>query len=194
MRKARFATGIFGTTLLLGIAFVSAPSAAAPAPLPDPKKEEAGENKNTLIEKYRAKLQVTASTTYQGWGPEKLIDGNKETSWFSQGGDAAAQGQKPWLMVAFPEDVTVKRFTVLGNREPSYPTGYSVLTGLAEFLDAEGKVLWKEERDGKGDAHDFEFMPKELIKKVRSVRFTSVKDEGNENGSQDIAIAEVLIE
>jgi hypothetical protein len=194
MRKARFIAGMLGVLLLLGIAFVAAPSAAAPAPLPDPKKEEPGENKNTLVEKYRAKLEVTASTTYQGWGPEKLIDGNKETSWFSQTGDTVTQGTKPWVMVAFPEDVTVKRFTVLGNREPAYPTGYSVLTGLAEFLDADGKVLWKEERDGKGDTHDFEFMPKELIKKVRSVRFTSVKDEGDKNGSQDIAIAEVLIE
>jgi hypothetical protein len=188
MRKGHFVSGLFGVVLLLAAA------PAAPAPKPEPKKEEAGENKNTLVEKHREKLTVTASSVYQGWEPEKVLDGNKETSWFSATGDAAAQGQKPWIMVTFPEDVTVKRLTVLGNREPAYPLGYSVLTGLAEYLDADGKVLWSEEREAAGDAKDFEFKPKEVIKKVRAVRFTSVKDEGDQNGSKDIAIAEILIE
>src|SRR5712692_4642811 len=97
-------------------------------------------------------------------------------------------------MVAFPEDVTLQRLTVLGNRDPTYPLGYSVLTGLAEFLDADGKVLWKEERDAAGDLKDFEFKPKEIIKKVRSVRFTSVKDEGNMNDTEDSATAAVMNE
>jgi F5/8 type C domain len=188
MRKRRFVSGLFGMALLLAVA------RAAPVPKPDPKKDEQAENKNTLVEKYRAKLAVTASSSYQGWGPEKVIDGSKETSWFSATGDAAAHGKMPWIMVTFPDDVTVQRLTVLGNREPSYPTGYSVLTGLAEFLDADGKVLWSEERDAAGDGKDFEFKPKELIKKVRAVRFTSRKDEGDQNGSQDIAVAEFLIE
>ncbi len=186
MRKGRFAAGLCGVGLLLAVA------AAAPAPKPEPKKDS--ENQNTLVQKYKDKLQVTASSFYQGYPPERLIDGDKLSVWFSATGDSAAQGQKPWIMVAFPEDVTVTRLTVLGNRDPTYPLGYSVLTGLAEFLDADGKVLWKEERDAAGDLKDFEFKPKEIIKKIRSVRFTSVKDEGNLNGSQDIAIAEVLIE
>jgi hypothetical protein len=186
MRKGRFIAGLCGVGLLLAVA------AAAPAPKPEPKKD--GENQNTLVQKYKDKLQVTASSFYQGYPPERVIDGDKQAVWFSAAGDSAAQGRQPWVMIAFPEDVTVTRLTVLGNRDPTYPLGYSVLTALAEFLDADGKVLWKEERDAAGDLKDFEFTPKEIIKKVRSVRFTSVKDEGNVNGSQDIAIAEVLME
>ncbi len=188
MTKGRFVFGLCSVVLLFASAL------AAPAPKAELKKDEAAENKNTLIEKHRDKLSVTASTSYQGYGPEKLIDGVKESSWFSATGDAAAQGKKPWVLVTFPEDVTVRRLTVLGNRDVTYPTGYSVLTGLAEFLDADGKVLWKEEADGAGNAHDFEFKPKELIAKVRSVRFTSLKDEGDINGSQDIALGEIQIE
>jgi hypothetical protein len=194
MRTGPFVSGLFGMVVLLAVAPVPRPAPAAPAPKPDPKKETPGENKNTLVEKHRAKLTVTASTSYQGYAPENVIDGNKQTSWFSETGDSAAQGKTPWIMVAFPEDVTVKRVNVLGNRDPNYPNGYSVLTALAEFLDADGKVLWKEECDAAGDGKDFEFKPKELIKKVRAVRFTSLKDEGGVNGSQDIAVGEFLIE
>jgi hypothetical protein len=192
MRTRRSASGLFALVVLLAVA--PAPTPAAPVPKPDPKKEGAAENKNTLVEKHRAKLTVSASTSYQGYGPEKVLDGNVQTSWFSATGDSAAQGKVPWIMIAFPEDVTVQRVNVLGNRDPTYPTGYSVLTGLAEFLDRDGKVLWKEERDAAGDGKDFDFKPSELIKNVRAVRFTSVKDEGGVNGSQDIAIAEVRIE
>jgi hypothetical protein len=190
MKTGRTASGLFAMVVLLAVA----PGGAAPVPKPDPKKEGAAENKNTLVEKHRDKLTVTASTSYQGYGPEKVVDGNVQTSWFSASGDSAAQGKVPWIMVAFPEDVTVQRVNVLGNRDPTYPNGYSVLTGLAEFLDADGKVVWKEERDAAGDSKDFEFKPSEVIKKVRAVRFTSLKDEGGINGSQDIAIAEVRIE
>jgi hypothetical protein len=45
-----------------------------------------------------------------------------------------------------------------------------------------------------GGGKDFEFKPNELINKVRSVRLTSLKDEGDLNGSQDIALGELLIE
>jgi hypothetical protein len=186
MREGRFVAGLCGVALLLAVAVA--------APAPKPEKKDDGENQNTLVQKYKDKLQVTASSFYQGYPPDKIIDGDKLSSWYSASGDSAAQGRQPWVMIAFPEDVSVTRLTVLGNRDPTYPVGYSVLTGLAEFLDADGKVLWKEERDAAGDLKDFDFKPKELIKKVRSVRFTSVKDEGNVNGSQDIAIAEVLIE
>jgi hypothetical protein len=190
MTKNRFAHNLFGAALLLAVA----PLVAAPVPITDPKKAEPAENKNTLVEKYKEKLTATASTFFQGYPPERVIDGDPKVSWYSATGDSAAQGKSPWIMIAFPEDVTVKRVTVLGNRDPNYPLGYSVLTGLAEFLDADGKVLWKEERDGAGDLKDFEFKPNELIKKVRSVRFTSVTDEGNQNGSMDIAIGEIQIE
>ena len=53
------------------------------------------DNKNGLVKAYRDKLKVTASTFWPGWAPEKLIDGDEKTSWFSAQGDAAAKGKKP---------------------------------------------------------------------------------------------------
>jgi hypothetical protein len=105
----------------------------------------ATDNKNTLVKAYRDKLKATASTAWPGWEAEKVIDGDVQTSWFSQRGDAAAKGKKPWVMVAFPEDVTVAHVTVLGNREPHWFNGYTILNGMVEFLDADGKQLWVDE-------------------------------------------------
>jgi hypothetical protein len=55
-------------------------------------------------------------------------------------------------------------------------------------------VLWTEELKGAGDTYDFEFTPKKPVDKVRSVKFTSVKDEGDQNDFGDIGLAEILIE
>jgi hypothetical protein len=152
------------------------------------------DNKNTLVKEYRKELQVTASSFWPGWAPEKVVDDNVETSWFTQRGDAAAKGTKPWITVTFPEDVTVKRVTIVGNREPSWFEGYTILTGLIEFQDADGKRLWVDENEGVGNRRDFEFRPKRPVAKVRSIKFVSLKDQGDRNPYDDIAIAEFMVE
>jgi hypothetical protein len=91
-------------------------------------------------------------------------------------------------------DVTVRRVTILGNREPAWFDGYTILTGLVEFLDADGKRLWVDENQGVGNRRDFEFRPKKPVAKVRSVRFVSLKDQGDKNPDDDIAVAEILVE
>jgi hypothetical protein len=99
----------------------------------DPKKKEdpkvVTDNKNTLLLKYKGKLKFSCSTFWPQWEVEKAFDGNLLTSWFSAKGDAAAFGKKPWVQVTFPEDVTVRRITVLGNREPAWLKGYTILAG-----------------------------------------------------------------
>jgi hypothetical protein len=152
------------------------------------------ENKNTLVKTHKEKLKVTASTFFGGYEPEKVLDGDVKTSWFSASGDSVGKGKKPWLTITFPEDVTVTRVSIAGNRDPAYPKNYSVLTGTLEFLDVDGKSLWKEEQDGVGKAYDFEFKPKQAVKKVRAIKFVSVKDEGDKNGFGDVALGEFLIE
>jgi hypothetical protein len=152
------------------------------------------DNKNTLVKKHRDELKVTASSFWVGWEPAKAIDGDLETSWFTERGDAAARGKKPWIMVTFPKDVTVTRVTILGNREPNWFDGYTILSGLVEFLDADGKRLWLDENEGVGNRRDFEFKPKKPIEKVRSIKFLSVKDQGDKNPYDDIAIAELQAE
>jgi hypothetical protein len=167
---------------------------AQTAPIKETPKVEKKENKNTLIAAYRDKLELSCSTAYGGWPVERLIDGNLGTSWFSASNDSAAKGTKPWVQITFPEDVKVSRVSVMGNREDPYQKNYSVLSGMIEFLDKDGKPLWTEELKGAGDAYDFEFTPKKPVEKVRSVKFTSVKDEGDQNGFGDIALGEILIE
>ena len=49
-----------------------------------------------------------------------------------------AHGTKPFLQVTFPEDVTVKRVTILGNRDPKWLKGYTILAGTIELFDAAG--------------------------------------------------------
>jgi hypothetical protein len=166
-----------------------------------PKKEKpkeppkvVTENKNTLIKKHRDKLKLSCSTFFNGWPVERIVDGDTKTSWFSAMGDAAAQGTKPWVMIEFPEDVTVSLVTVLGNREEPFAKGYTILSGKVEFLNAEGKVLFADENKGIGNESDFEFKPKKPVEKVRSIRFTSLKDEGDQNDFKDIAIGEIQVE
>ena len=152
------------------------------------------ENKNTLIAAHREKLKLSCSTFFGGWPVERIIDGDPKTSWFSATGDAAAKGTKPWVTIEFPEDVTINLVTVLGNREEPWAKGYTILSGMVEFLDADGKKLWVDENKGIGNESDFEFKPKKPIAKVRTIRFTSLKDEGDQNPFDDIAIGEILIE
>lgn len=151
-------------------------------------------NKNTLIKEHKEQLKASASTFYTGWEPEKAIDGDYETSWFSATGDAAAKGTKPWVAITFPKDVTVTRVSIIGNREPNWFDGYTILSGMVELLDENGKQLWIDENEGVGNRRDFEFKPKKPIAKVRMIKFFSLKDQGDKNPYDDIAIAEMLAE
>src|SRR5262245_13794240 len=140
--------GLYGASLVLVvigsvlIAIGEELAPAAPQPPAAATQERPGgkelpkvvtDNKNTLVKAHRDKLKATASTFWPGWEPEKVIDGDVQTSWFTQRGDAAAKGTKPWVMVTFPKDVTVTRVTIVGNREPSWFDGYTIVTGLVEF-------------------------------------------------------------
>ena len=181
--------------------FVAAAGAAVTAGGQEPKREKPKEpakivtvNKNTLIKAHREKLKLSCSTFFGGWPVERIVDGDPKTSWFSAKGDAAAKGTKPWVTIEFPEDVTVTLVTVLGNREEPFAKGYTILSGMMEFFDADGKKIWVDENKGIGNEFDFEFKPKKPTAKVRSIRFTSLKDEGDQNPFEDIASGEIMIE
>src|SRR6185503_20807791 len=79
----------------------------------DAKSEPAKkENQNSLVAEYRDKLQFSASSEWTGWPASRAFDGDAKTSWFTQGGDSAAHKTTPWIMVAFPADVPVRRVTI----------------------------------------------------------------------------------
>lgn len=165
-------------------------------PKVDPKRppKVQTDNKNGLIKKYRDKLQLAASTTYPGWECAKAIDGKLETSWFSNSNDSVAKGTKPWFEVKFPEDVTITRVTILGNREPQWLKGYTILAGGLELLDKNGKRIHYEDNEGVGNFFDFDFKLEKPKAKVRTVRFKILGDQGDENPYGDIAIAEIQID
>jgi hypothetical protein len=166
------------------------------APAPEPKDPPLGkENSNALLTKHKGTVKVSASTFYSpSWPPGNVIDGNEQTSWFSASGDAAARGTTPWLEIELPAEESVRRVSCMGNRDPNYPRGYSILAGTIEFFEKYRKSLWKEELNGAGPTSDFVFQPRAGIKGVRYIRFTSTRDEGDQNGSQDVALGEILVE
>jgi hypothetical protein len=184
---------VFGLAGVLALV-VSAAGTSQDRPAQPGAKEAPVENKNTWIKEYKDKLELSASTFYQGWPVERAFDGNADTSWFSASNDAVAQGTSPWVQVAFPEDVTVTRVTILGNREAPWQVGYSILAGSIELKDKDGKRLHYEEGEGVGDVKDFQFKLKKPLAGVRSIRFTSLGDQGDKNPYADIAIGEFQVE
>jgi hypothetical protein len=152
------------------------------------------DNGNGLVKEYAGQLKFTCSTFWPTWGPEKAFDGNPLKSWFTDRGDAAALGKEPWIAVEFPHDVAVRRVTLLSNREPPWQIGYTILVGRLELLDKEGKILFSKDDELGGERADMDVRPKEPVKGVRTIRFTSLKDEGDKNPYDDIAIGEILVE
>jgi hypothetical protein len=151
-------------------------------------------NKNTLLKKHRPQLKLNASSFWPGWPVEHAFDENPQTSWFSARGDGAALGQKPWVEFTFPEDVAIKRVTVLGNRDPAWLKGFTILGGQLEIFDKNGKKLYSNTNDGIGPAADFDFRMTRVLSGARVIRFTALGDQGKENGYDDIAIGEIQVE
>src|SRR5262245_10209977 len=152
------------------------------------------DNKNTLVRKFPGKLLLRASSAWVGWEENLAFDDNPHSSWFTAKGDAVAHGTKPWIQVTFPEDVTVKRVTILGNRDPRWLKNYTILAGTIELFDAADKRLARNENDGTGKAYDYDWKLKEPVARTRTVRFTSLGDQGKRNPYDDIAIGELQID
>lgn len=160
----------------------------------DDDQKVAGANSNALLLEYKGKIKISASTHWPTWPAAKAIDGNTETSWFSDRDDAAALGTKPWLEIELPADETVRRVTLFGNREKKWLNNYSILEGVIQFFDKDRKRLWADESKAAGDKYDFDFRPNHPVNKVRYIRFTSTKDEGEKNHYESIALGEILVE
>jgi F5/8 type C domain len=150
-------------------------------------------NSSALVKEHHNKLKLSCSSFWVGWPEDYAFDGDPKTSWFTAQDDSAAKGNKPWIEVGFPADVEVKRVTVIGNRDPSYPKGYTILASRLELLDAKGKVLLTREAECDDSNRDFDFILTARTK-ARSVRFTSLRDQGNETDSGDVAVSEIQIE
>lgn len=151
-------------------------------------------NSNSLIREHRKAIVLSNSSSWSGWPADRAFDENPKTSWFTARGDAAALGTKPWIAAEFPADVTVKRITLLSNREPPWENGYTILVGRLELLDGDGVALFSRDDELGGERADMDVRLKAPLAKVRKIRFTSLRDEGDQNPYDDIAIGEILVE
>jgi hypothetical protein len=135
-----------------------------------------------------------ASSSYNGWGVDRLLDGDPTTSWFSASGDSLAHGKTPWIELSLSAPTRLRRITILGNREPSWKTGYSVEQGVLDLFDANGQRAASAILYSQGEGRDFVFVVPDGLRAIATMRFTALKDEGGSNPYGDVAIAEVLIE
>jgi hypothetical protein len=155
----------------------------------------ATDNRNVLVVgRYPTTVTVSASSSYGGWPPHKAVDGDVTTSWYSARDDSAAHGRAPFIQLTFAEPATVHRVTILGNRDPTYLEGYTILSGKLELLTDSGAVLVSEASAGTGNQRDFDFRLPKAISNVKLVRFTSLEDQGKQNAYGDVAVAELQIE
>ena len=142
---------------------------------------------NAIVKANRVALVITASSQYPGWGASKAFDDDEQTSWFSQ----LNQVNNPWIRVAFPNDIIVRRVTILGNREPNFPKGYDVLDARLELFDRDENLIASRDLKSIGERNDFECIFKVPYGRVRSICFTSTRDERN---SRYIALGEFQVE
>jgi hypothetical protein len=168
------------------------PPPAAIATSPTPAPDLARKPKAQVVER-ATDVELSASSTYGGWPLENAIDGDPQTSWYSDTNDSVAKGQRPFFQVTFQSASTVHRVTVLGNRDPDYFDGFGILRGQLDVFDADGRLLESQKADGAGDRRDYAFTLT-ASRPVKTLRFTSLRDEGSRNQWGDIAIAEIRAE
>jgi hypothetical protein len=152
------------------------------------------DNRSQLVVAAGPAVLVSASSTYEGWPPSNATDGDIQTWWYSNTNDSAAKGATPYFQLEFPEPSTVRRVTVLGNRDPQFLHGYTILSGRVDVIDARGRVIASMKSAGTGNRRDFDFRFERPVESVKIVRFTSLSDEGNKNSYGDVAIAELQVE
>jgi len=147
-------------------------------------------NSNQLMNRFRGRLIAKVSSEWAGWNGNKAIDGNPSTSWFPTGSSTPQQGA--WYNLTFPQDVTIKRLTVLGNREANWP-GYGTRSMQVEFKDVNGVVL-KTHTGLPVKGSDFDF-PNLNYQRVREIRITILEDSRGQTAfGQMTAIGEIQAE
>jgi len=87
-----------------------------------------------LVRMKNATVQVS-STYSASYVPDRAIDGDLQTSWFS-----ARQDLGPFFQVTFPSATVVREIRMFGNRQ--FPTGHDFLSGQFELFDGLGNLVY----------------------------------------------------
>jgi hypothetical protein len=102
-------------------------------PIPEPNFDAAGEG------------EVQASSTYPGYSPEMVRDGELSSSWFSAG--SKVDGSTSFFRWTGIQDDWIGSITLISNREhivPDYRTGFGFGLVTIQVLDASGNVVYEE--------------------------------------------------
>ena len=130
-------------------------------------------------------VTTNVSSAFSGFGPERAIDGDLQTSWFTADGDAANLGTTPFYEVIFPVDVTVVQINMRGNRE--FAEGFDFFRGRFDVYGDNGRVVFSRILDLPAPERDVDLdIPDQTL--VRRVRFTSLADESREPGFAELEI------
>jgi len=128
---------------------------------------------------------VTTSSSRFGGSAQQAIDGDPQTSWFTEFGDAANNRTSPRIEVTLPESVSVSQLRILGNR--SNPVGFDFIEGVFQAFDADGTELFSSDRVTLPEpTRDFAIGINQA--NVEKVRFTSTMDEGRSPGLAEFEI------
>ncbi|MEW6298613.1 MAG: putative Ig domain-containing protein, partial [Thermodesulfobacteriota bacterium] len=130
-----------------------------------------------------AAIHVSSSFS-SSFPPERAIDGDLNTSWFTARPDTGA-----FFEINFAAEVTVRELRMFGNRE--FASGHDFLSGIFQLFDATGAVLFDSGNVTlPAPARDVTLTLPSAISDVRRVRFTAT---GYENPSTDHGFAELEI-
>ncbi len=128
---------------------------------------------------------VAASSSSFSSPPERAIDGNLLTSWFTGVGDAANKRSAPFIEITLPEDGSVAQVRLLGNR--TNPVGFDFFAGIFQTFDQFGNEL-----SNSGEvilpAPSRDVAVPVDLEGVRRVRFTATDDESNTPGLSEFQI------
>ncbi len=130
-------------------------------------------------------VTTNVSSSFAGYGPERAIDGNLNTSWFTRCGDAANLGTTPFYEVIFPFDVTVTQINMRGNRQ--FAAGYDFFRGRFDVFSSADAVLFSQTVDLPAPDRDIDLdIPDQTG--VRRVRFTGLADQSCEPGFAELEV------
>ena len=140
---------------------------------------------NNLAQGIGVTTNVSSSFS-SSFGPERAIDSNLNTSWFTARGDAVSLGTTPFFEVILPGLATVTDLLMFGNRE--FPTGFDFLAGIFQLFDESGTELFNsgEVLLPAPDRNITLAIPN--ISGVKRIRFTATDDEGRDPGFAELAI------
>lgn len=129
--------------------------------------------------------QVNASSFSSSFPPERAIDGNIFTSWFTAVGDAANNRSAPFIDVIFQQDIDAAQVRLFGNRQN--PEGFDIFAGIFQAFDSSDTEIFNSGEVSLPAPSRDVAVPVDL-NGIRRVRFTSTDDESNTPGLSEIQV------